>query len=602
MICRWAKDKSVESFHICELYMLELKPSKRSFPMPKNIFVIGAVALGPKAACRFKRLKPDAKVVMVDQSDLISYGGCGIPYFISGDVSDATQLQETSFHMLRDVNFFHDAKDIDVRINTRAVSIDRKEKTVQVKHVISGKEQEFPYDKLVLSTGSKPRQLPIPGSALEGVFTATDLHKAIAIKQEISEGKVGKAVIIGAGFIGLEMAEALTDLWGIETSVVEITDQLLPGIISPNMAQMVRKHLEDNGVALHFNETVERIEGEQRVEKVVTDQRDLDADMVIIAAGITPNSDLARDAGLKISPTGAIIVNKRMQTSDPDIYAGGDCVAVMNLITAKPGYYPLGGLANRQGRVIGTNLAGGNAEFEGAVGSFVVKLFDISVASAGLSLEVAKKEGFDAESAFVVQFDRAHFFPEKDLMYLELVVDKSTGRVLGIQGLGNAGDGMVGRINAVAAILKSKPTVSDISNLELPYSPPFSSAMDILNALGNTAENILTGKNRIIDPDQFVDWWQKREDGRTVFLDCRGWGNAEPFANKYPDHWKSIPQDELRDRLEEVPKDKKLVLICNTGVRSYEAQVTLDQMGMKNTYNLQGGVVALKKWGLDLLT
>ena len=570
--------------------------------MPKNIFVIGAVALGPKAACRFKRLKPDAKVVMVDQSDLISYGGCGIPYFISGDVSDATQLQETSFHMLRDVNFFHDAKDIDVRINTRAVSIDRKEKTVQVKHVISGKEQEFPYDKLVLSTGSKPRQLPIPGSALEGVFTATDLHKAIAIKQEISEGKVGKAVIIGAGFIGLEMAEALTDLWGIETSVVEITDQLLPGIISPNMAQMVRKHLEDNGVALHFNETVERIEGEQRVEKVVTDQRDLDADMVIIAAGITPNSDLARDAGLKISPTGAIIVNKRMQTSDPDIYAGGDCVAVMNLITAKPGYYPLGGLANRQGRVIGTNLAGGNAEFEGAVGSFVVKLFDISVASAGLSLEVANKEGFDAESAFVVQFDRAHFFPEKDLMYLELVVDKSTGRVLGIQGLGNAGDGMVGRINAVAAILKSKPTVSDISNLELPYSPPFSSAMDILNALGNTAENILTGKNRIIDPDQFVDWWQKREDGRTVFLDCRGWGNAEPFANKYPDHWKSIPQDELRDRLEEVPKDKKLVLICNTGVRSYEAQVTLDQMGMKNTYNLQGGVVALKKWGLDLLT
>jgi rhodanese-related sulfurtransferase len=336
------------------------------------------------------------------------------------------------------------------------------------------------------------------------------------------------------------------------------------------------------------------------VEKVVTGNRTLDADMVIIAAGIMPNSDLARSAGLKISPKGGIVVNKRMQTSDPDIYAGGDCVEVTNLITGKPSYYPLGGLANRQGRVIGTNLAGGEAEFEGRVGSFVVKLFEISVASAGLSLETARNENFDPVSAFMVQFDRAHFFPEKDLMYLELVVDKSTGQVLGIQGLGNKGDGMVGRINAVAAILKSKPTVSEISNLELPYSPPFSSAMDILNALGNTAENILAGKNRVIDADQFVDWWKNREDGNTICLDCRGWGNAEPFVNKYPDYWKSIPQDELRARFKDVPKDKKLVLICNTGVRSYEAQLIMDKAGLKNTYNLQGGVAALKKWGLDL--
>jgi NADPH-dependent 2,4-dienoyl-CoA reductase/sulfur reductase-like enzyme/rhodanese-related sulfurtransferase len=568
--------------------------------MSKNVLIIGAVALGPKAACRFKRLEPDANIIMVDQSDLISYGGCGIPYFISGDVSDAAQLQETSFHMLRDVKFFQDAKDIDVRINTRALSIDRKRKTVNTKHVISGKEETLSYDKLVLATGSKPRQLPISGIDLEGVYTVTDLHKAIAIKQEISEGKVGKAVIIGAGFIGLEMAEALVDLWGIETDIVEITNQVLPGIISYNLARMVQCHLEENEVSVYFNEEVVRIEGKQRVEKVVTGNRTLDADMVIIAAGIMPNSDLARSAGLKISPKGGIVVNKRMQTSDPDIYAGGDCVEVTNLITGKPSYYPLGGLANRQGRVIGTNLAGGEAEFEGSVGSFVVKLFEISVASAGLSLETARNENFDPVSAFMVQFDRAHFFPEKDLMYLELVVDKSTGQVLGIQGLGNKGDGMVGRINAVAAILKSKPTVSEISNLELPYSPPFSSAMDILNALGNTAENILAGKNRVIDADQFVDWWKNREDGNTICLDCRGWGNAEPFVNKYPDYWKSIPQDELRARFKDVPKDKKLVLICNTGVRSYEAQLIMDKAGLKNTYNLQGGVAALKKWGLDL--
>jgi len=289
-----------------------------------------------------------------------------------------------------------------------------------------------------------------------------------------------------------------------------------------------------------------------------------------------------------------------MQTSDPDIYAGVDCVEITNLITGKLGHYPLGSMANRQGRVIGTNLAGGSVEFPGAVGSFVVKVFDLSVAAAGLSIEMARREGFDAVSAFVVQFDRAHFYPEKELMSLEMVVEKGTGRVLGIQGVGSMGDGTVGRINAVAAILKYNPTTEDVSNLELAYSPPFSAAMDILNALGNTAENILAGKNRVVDVDEFDELWRQRDAGDVVFLDCRGWGNAEPFVKKYPDHWKSIPQDELLTRMTEVPRDKKLVLICNTGVRSYEAQVTLDQMGITDTCNLQGGVACLKKWGLDL--
>ncbi len=409
-----------------------------------------------------------------------------------------------------------------------------------------------------------------------------------------------KAVIIGAGAIGLEMAEALADMWGIETAVVEIMDQVLPGIISPNLARMVQHNMEENEISFCLNEKVERFEGENRVKTVITDKKTINADLVIMAVGVTPNSFLAREAGLKVSSAGAIVVNKELQTSDPNIYAGGDCIELTNLITGKPGYWPLGSLANRQGRVIGTNLAGGQAKFEGAVGSFVIKLFETSVASAGLSIETAAKEGFDAVSAFVVQFDRAHFYPEKDLLYMELVVENGTGRVLGIQGLGPKNEGVAARVSAVASILKYQPTTADISNLELPYSPPFSSAMDITNALGNAAENILAGKNRVIDADQFADWWEKRGDGDTFFLDCRGWGNAEPFVKKYPDHWKSIPQDELWKRLKEVPRDKKLVLICNTGVRSYEAQVTLDQAGIQDTYNIQGGVAAFKKWGLDL--
>ncbi|MCP4669399.1 MAG: FAD-dependent oxidoreductase [Deltaproteobacteria bacterium] len=568
--------------------------------MSQRVVIIGAVALGPKTACRLKRLEPDSRVTMVDQDDLISYGGCGIPYFISGDVSDPAQLQSTSFNMLRDEAFFREAKDIEVLTGTRALTIDRESKRVHVESVKTGEKGALPYDRLVLATGSRPRPLSILNSDLKGVFTVSNMDDAMAVKKMISEGAVGKAVMLGAGFIGLEVAEALSDLWGIETSVVEIMDQVLPGITSKTLAGMVQKGMELEGIRFHLGEKALRLEGKAQVEKVITDKRELEADLVVLAAGVIPNSDLAKEAGLDVSSTGAIIVNNRMETSDPDIYAGGDCVQITNLITGKPGYYPMGSMANRQGRVIGTNLAGGDARFEGAVGSFVVKLFDHSVAGAGLGIETALQQGFDAISAFVVQFDRAHFYPEKDLMSLELVVEKGSGRVLGIQGLGNSGDGMKGRIDAVAAILPFKPTTKDISNLELAYSPPFSSAMDILNALGNTAENILHGKNRIIDAPAFEDLWHTREKGDTCFLDCRGRKNAEPYINRYPREWKSIPQDELRARLDEVPGDKNIVLICNTGVRSYEAQITLDQAGIRTSFNLQGGMAAVKKWGLDL--
>ena len=568
--------------------------------MSQHVVVVGAVALGPKAACRFKRLEPDSKVTMVDQSDLISYGGCGIPYFVSGDVSDASQLQSTSFHMVRDAKFFQSVKDIDVLTNTGVLSIDRNSKTVKVRNVLDQREEDLPYDQLVLATGSRPKRLPVPGADLKGVFTVSNLNEAMAIKQGLADGEVEKAVVIGAGAIGLEMAEALADLWGIETTVIEVADQILPGIVSPNMARMAQCHLEENDIAIRLDEMVQRIEGTDRVEKVTTDKGTIDADMVIMAVGVAPNGELAKAAGLEVSASGAIMVNERMQTSDPHIFAGGDCVEVSNLLTGKPGYFPSGSLANRQGRVIGTNLAGGNAKFEGAVGTFIIKVFEMSLASAGMSLKTARAEGWDALSVFVSQFDRAHFYPEKDLMYLELIVDRKTEKVLGIQGLGGMTDAVFARVNAVAAVLKYGPSTADISNLELLYAPPFSAAMDIVNALGNTAENVLRGKIKLIDVDQFAEWWQDRESSDAVFLDCRGWGNAKPFVEKYPDDWKSIPQDELKTRMDEVPRDKPVVLICNTGVRSYEAQLNLRQKGITNTYNLQGGMATVKKWGFGL--
>jgi NADPH-dependent 2,4-dienoyl-CoA reductase/sulfur reductase-like enzyme/rhodanese-related sulfurtransferase len=568
--------------------------------MAQTIVIIGGVALGPKAACRFKRLEPESRVILLDQSDRISYGGCGIPYYISGDVSDPDQLQSTSFHMLRDEKFFREAKGVEVWTQTRALEIDRASKKVRVQKLLSGEESILSYDQLVLATGSAPRKPAVPGADLPGIYAIASLAEPIRIKEMISKGQVGKAVIIGAGPIGLEMAEALSDLWGIETTVVEWREQILPDLVSPTLAGMARHHLEGKGVVLDLDDEVLRFEGGGTVERVVTRKQTLEADLVITAVGVRPNGDLARQAGLDLSPTGAIRVNERMQTSDPAIYAGGDCVTVPHLVTGKPGFFPYGSLANRQGRVIGTNLAGGRAVFPGSAGTFILKLFDISVGGTGLSIQQAAREGLEVVSAFVVQFDRAHFFPDKDLMYLEIVAEKETGRVLGVQGLGNRGDGLFARLSAVSALLPHRPKLADVSNLELPYSPPFSAAMDILNALGNTAENVLAGRNRTINPEQVLELWKTRDPEKFIFLDCRGSGNAEPFVQKYPEVWKSIPQDQLGQRLDDVPRDRQLILVCNTGVRSYEAQIALDQAGLKNCLNLQGGVAALKKLGLDI--
>ncbi len=562
-----------------------------------NVVIIGAVALGPKVACRVKRLDPDANVLLLDQQELISYGGCGIPYLISGDVPDPDQLRTTSFHMLRDVRFFKDCKGVDVLTRTKATAIDRDKKSVIVEDLRSGEKRKIPYDKLVIATGSRPKRLNIPGSDLPGIYSISSLSDAIMIRNEVVSGRLEKAAIIGAGAIGLEMAEALSDMWGIETAVIEIKDQVLPGIISKNLSRMVQRCMEERGIRFYLSEKVVRFEGAEKVEKVITEKREIPADIVIVAIGVEPNVDLAKNAGIKLSNLGGILVNEYLQTSDPDIYAGGDCVNIPNLITGKIDYFPSGALANRQGRVIGTNICGGKEKFEGAVGSFVIKVFDWAVASAGLCIERAKEEGFSAISAFVAQFDRAHFYPEKEMMFLELVVDKD-GRVLGIQGFGKSKDAVMGRVSAVASILKYKPHISDISNLELPYSPPFSAAMDILNAVANTAENILQGRAQVIDLETFSKIWEKKEE--YLFLDCREWGNAKEYVEKYPEIWKNIPQGELRKRIDEVPKDKRIILICNTGVRSYEAQIILKNSGFQDTYNLQGGMAAVKEFGLNI--
>jgi NADPH-dependent 2,4-dienoyl-CoA reductase/sulfur reductase-like enzyme/rhodanese-related sulfurtransferase len=565
----------------------------------KRVVVIGGVALGPKAACRLKRLEPDCDITIIDQDEYISYGGCGIPYFLSGDISDVRELMSTSAHLQRTPEFFRDAKDVRVRTRTRALSIDRTSKTVRVRDLASEVEEDIPYDRLVIATGSVPNRPPIPGIGLPGVIAISDIHSAVAVKDRISSGRVDRAAILGAGAIGCEMAEALGDLWGIETHVIEMQDRVLAGIIDRSFAEIVRVHMEQKGVFLHLGCRVTEIrEKEEGRLEVIMPGGSIQADLVIPAVGVRPNSQLARDAGLLVSPSGAIVVNQRLQTSDPDIYAGGDCIEIPHLITGKPVHFPQGSLANRQGRVIGTNIAGGAARFDGTVGSFAIKIFDLAVACAGLTYQAALKNEFDAVAVMVVQADRAHFYPSHDLIYFQLTVDRKTRQVLGALAVGANGDAVTGRINAIAAILPFKPVVEDVSNLEIAYSPPFASALDIVNAAGNTAENILDGLNRPMGPDEFESCFLTDENADCLCLDVRSPANAAPFVERYGERWLNIPQETLNERIGEVPRDKRLLLVCNTGARSYEAMRSLDRAGINNTVNVQGGVALMKKSGV----
>ena len=567
--------------------------------MPEKILIVGGVALGPKAASRCKRLMPDAEVTLVDENVYISYGGCGIPYFVSGEVQNLDDLRATPYHTIRDPEFFRAMNGVTVRNQTRALSIDRAAKTLLVKDVVSGKEEKLPYDKLVLATGASPRVPPVEGKDLKNVLSLTRLEAADAIRTACQEGKVNEAVIVGGGFIGLEAAVALADMWGVKVSVVEMMDQILPGVLSHSLARMAEHDCVSHKVDVYTSEKVLKLEGKDgAVSKVVTDKRELPAQLVIFAAGFIPNGRLAKDAGLDVAPFGAVVVDEHMRTSDPAIYAGGDCVAIRNIITDKLGYLPLGSMANRQGRVIGTNLAGGDATFPGYVGTWAVKLFEMSFCGTGLTVERARKEGYNAVGVSVEQLDRAHFYPEKNMMSLELVVDKPTKRVLGIQGACSAGDALKARVDAVAGVLQyARPTVEDISNLEVSYAPPFASAMDVVNVVGNVADNVLAGRFKPVTGDQFMELWKNRDQNHIFFIDARPAKAGQAVQARHPE-WHSIPLEEIAARINEVPRDRPVALICNTGLRAYDSLLILARNGITDVVNSTGGMQAVGKMGL----
>ncbi|MBU2646584.1 FAD-dependent oxidoreductase [bacterium] len=571
----------------------------------EKFVIIGGVAAGPKTACHLKRLKPEAQVTVIDQDSLISYGGCGIPYFISGDVADADALRSTSFDVVRDEAFFSGAKGVDVKASTRAISIDRQLKTVQLENLLTNTTESISYDKLVLATGSKPTIPPIYGTDLKGVFTVSSLKSAIALQQYLKEGDAEKAVIIGGGAIGIEMAEGLEDMWGLETTIVEFMPQLLPSFIEKPIERMLSYHLQQNNIRIHTAESVSGLEGDENgiVARVVTNKQVLDAQLIIIATGVRPRDELARDAGLLVSPRGGIIVNNRLQTSDPNIYAAGDCIETTHLVTGKKTFAPLGSLSNRQGRVVADNLAGNFSHFDGVVGSFIMKAFDVCVGTTGLTLATAKAEGFDADMCITVQSDRAHFIPGHKDIVLAMIFDRKSRRVLGLQGFSAMGNSVLARINAAAALLSQRAVIEDFSVLEMAYAPPFSTALDALNVVANVAENKVSGRFRSLPLEDFITWMEApASHPERLVVDVRSVFDSRHEVERFGDLWLPLPYPEVRARYQELPRDRELILVCGAGTRSYEVQVFLDSVGYTRNLVLGGSLMALRPMGIEWLS
>jgi NADPH-dependent 2,4-dienoyl-CoA reductase/sulfur reductase-like enzyme/rhodanese-related sulfurtransferase len=560
--------------------------------MAKKVIIIGAVALGPKVACRLRRLDPEAEITVIDRDNLISYGGCGIPYYIGGDITDIEDLFSTTSHAIRDPEFFKTCKGIRIIPRVEALSINRADKNILVRHLDEGSQDTLAYDKLVIATGATPVRPPIPGADLDRVFTVSNLHTARDIKEMITKGGIGKAVVIGAGAIGIEMAEALTDLWGVETTLVEMADQVLPAALGQNIARMVEIQLEKSEVKVMLSQQVTRIIGDADtgVTGVEINGNVVDCDLVVMSAGVRPNTGFASDAGLAVGRTGALIVDRNLRTTDPDIYAGGDCIEMRNLVSGDNITMPLGSLANRQGRIIANNIHGRASQFKGTVGTFCIKVFELGAATAGLTVAQAKAAGFDPVHALVAQFDRAHFYPDSKFLFIQLIADRSTRKILGIEAIGQQADAVKARVDAIAPLLHTGIDVDDVCVLETGYAPPFASAMDVINNAGNVLDNILEGRNTPMDMLDFIDLFGKED---ITVVDLRDPLEAQPFIQKYGKAWINIPQADLRARFEELPKDQVLYLLCGTGARSYESQVFLNQQGFTRIKNVQGGYAVL---------
>lgn len=530
--------------------------------------IIGGVAGGASAAARLRRLDEQAEIIILERGEFVSFANCGLPYYIGGEITDREDLT------LQTPESFKSRFNIDVRVFNEAIKINSDEKAVIVKNIATGEEYSLKYDNLILSPGAEPIKPSIKGIDANHVFTLRNIPDTFKIKSYIENEKPKTAVVVGGGYIGVEMAENLAKA-GLDVSIVELADHLIAPL-DFDMAADVHRYIKDKGIKLYLNNGVTAIEN----NRVILQNGEIKADMVIMSVGVRPETAIAQNCGIKTNAKGSIIVDNHMRTNIPDIYAVGDAIEVEDFVAKSPAFIPLAGPANKQGRIAADNISGFDSKYTGTQGSAVLKLFDMTIASTGLNEKSAQANKIDYDKAYIYSSSHASYYPNGNMMSIKALWDKQNLKIIGAQIVGF--DGVDKRMDVLATAIRLGGKITDLTELELCYAPPFSSAKDPVNMLGFVAENIVTGKIK-----QF--FWHDVEslprDNRVTLLDTR---TVTEVARGKIDGFINIPLDTLRERINEIPKDKPVYVHCHSGLRSYIACRILQGSGY-DCYNLAGG-------------
>ena len=538
-----------------------------------KVVIVGGVAGGATAAARIRRLDEQAEIVVFERSGFVSYANCGLPYYIGDIITDPEELT------LQTPESFFSRFRVNMKVRHEVTAIHPGRKTVSVKNLETGGEFEESYDKLILSPGAKPTQPRLPGVGLDKLFTLRTVEDTFLIKEYINKNHPKSAVLAGGGFIGLELAENLREL-GMEVTIVQRPKQLM-NPFDADMASFIHAEVRKHGVKLALGYTVEGFEKKDGgVDVLLKDNAPLHADMVVLAIGVTPDTSLAKDAGLELGIKGSIVVNDRMETSVPDIYASGDAVQIKHYVTGQDALISLAGPANKQGRIIADNICGGDSRYLGSQGSSVIKVFDMTAATTGINETNAKKAGLDVDKVILSPMSHAGYYPGGKLMTIKIVFEKKTYRLLGAQIVGY--EGVDKRIDVLATAIHAGLKATQLKNLDLAYAPPYSSAKDPVNMAGFMIDNIAKGTLKqwyLEDADQLP------RDGSVTLLDTR---TEAEYAGGHIEGFRNIPVDELRERIGEIEAGKPVYVICQSGLRSYIACRILEGNGHE-AYNFAGG-------------
>ncbi len=538
-----------------------------------KIVIVGGVAGGATTAARIRRLDEHAKIIIFERSGYISYANCGLPYYIGDTITDSEELT------LQTPEGFYSRFRVDVKVHHEVVDIHPEIKKVSVMNLKSGEVFQENYDKLVLSPGAKPAQPRMPGIGIDKLFTLRTVEDTFRIKEYINKNHPKSVVLAGGGFIGLEMAENLREL-GMDVTIVQSSKQLMTPF-DFDMASIIHSKMRKHGIKLKLGYTVDGFEEKHGgVDVLLKNSPSIHADMVVLAIGVIPDTALAKKAGLKLGIKGSIAVNDRMETSVPDIYAAGDAVQVKHYVTGNDMLISLAGPANKQGRIIADNICGGDSRYLGSQGSSVIKIFDMTAATTGINENYAREAGLNADTVILSPMSHAGYYPNGKVMTVKVVFEKKTYRLLGAQIIGY--DGVDKRIDVLATAIHTGMKATQLKDLDLAYAPPYSSAKDPVNMVGFMVDNIEKGLLKqwhIKDIDTIFN------NENVTMLDVR---TSEEFNSGHIDGFKNIPVDELRERLEEIEKNKPVYLICQSGLRSYIASRILEGNGFE-TYNFSGG-------------